>query len=73
MPAHDYNDSPLEIWIRKKHMKTNDFLKLVGCSRPVLWKAKKGLPISEHYAKKIFDATKGEVMPFHAPKGEVRL
>lgn len=63
MPLHDYDDSELEIWLRSRHMKTNDFVALIGCSRTVIWRVKKGFPISPLYAAKISDVTKGEVQP----------
>jgi hypothetical protein len=57
MPRHDYENSPLEKWIRERNMTTNDFVKLVRCSRPVVWKAKKGLPICSYYSRRIFKIT----------------
>jgi len=63
MPAHDYENSDLELWLRKKHMSTNEFVQLVGCSRPVVWKVKKGLPICPLYAKRIMEITLNEVNP----------
>lgn len=63
MPPHDYDDSPLEKWIRERNMTTNDFVSMVGCSRPVIWKVKKGLPICPMYAFKIMQITEGKVTP----------
>lgn len=59
------SDSELEAWIRKRHMTTARFVELVGCSRTVVWKVKRGIPICPLYAKKIFDLTDGEIQPLY--------
>jgi hypothetical protein len=53
----------MEKWLRKKNMSTKEFVEKVGCSRPVVWKVKRGLPICPKYANKISKLTKGEVNP----------
>jgi hypothetical protein len=50
-------------------MTTNKFTELVGCSRPVVWKVKRGIPICPKYAKKIIEITKGEIIPLMQPIG----
>ena len=56
-------NSLLEKWLRKRNMSTNKFVQLVGCSRPVVWKVKRGIPICPLYAKRIFDITEGQIVP----------
>jgi hypothetical protein len=63
--SQDYKDSDLERWLRKRNMKTIRFAELVGCSRPIIWKVKRGIAICPFYAKRIFDLTSGEVTPFY--------
>lgn len=53
----------LQAWIKKKQIKTKHFMQQVGCSKPVISKAKKGLPICTKYAHKIIELTNGEVVP----------
>ena len=61
--ATDCENSDLERWLRKRNMTTNRFVQLVGCSRPVVWKVKKGIAICPLYAKRIYEITEGEVRP----------
>ena len=68
----DTTDSPLENWIRARNMTTTEFTKMVGCSRPVVWKVKRGIAICPKYARKIVELTKGEVMPVIEPVGRQR-
>jgi hypothetical protein len=56
-------ESPLENWIKSNKLNTNKFSALVGCSRVVLWKVKKGLAVCPFYAKKIKELTNGEIQP----------
>ncbi len=63
--GQDYKDSDLERWLRKRNMKTARFVEMIGCSRPIIWKVKRGIPICPLYAKKIFDLTSGEVAPVY--------
>jgi hypothetical protein len=56
-------NSALEKWLRKKNMTTTHFVEMVGCSRPVVWKVKRGIPISPKYANRIIEITKGEIKP----------
>ena len=56
-------NSELEKWLRERNMTTNEFTKLVGCSRPVIWKAKRGIAICPLYAKRIYELTGGRVKP----------
>lgn len=69
MPENPLADSPMEKWLRKKNMSTTAFCKMVGCSRPVLWKVKRGLPISPQFANRIVELTDGEVNPKSEPVG----
>lgn len=57
------NPSKLETWLRERNMSTNRFTELVGCSRPVIWKVKRGLPISPMYASRVRELTNGEIEP----------
>ena len=61
--TQDYESSELERWLRKKHMSTNQLAAMVGCSRPVIWKVKKGIAICPLYAKRIYEITEGQVKP----------
>lgn len=61
MPSHNYHKSPLEIWLKQNKMSTNEFVEKIGCSRPTVWKAKRGIPISPMTAKKIYEFTNGEI------------
>jgi hypothetical protein len=56
-------NSDLDNWLLKNNMKTNDFALLVECSRTVVWKVKRGIPVCPTYAKKIYELTNGEVAP----------
>ena len=51
----------LETWLRKRNMTTKQFTEMVGCSRPVIWKAKKGLTISPQIAERIQKITNGQI------------
>lgn len=59
----DNQNSALEMWLRKRNMSTNRFVQLIGCSRVVIWKAKREIGICPAYAKKIYEITGGEVSP----------
>lgn len=61
MPSHNYHESPLENWLKENKMSTNEFVALIGCSRPTIWKAKRGIAISPITANKIYDVTKGQI------------
>ena len=56
-------NNSLENWLRKNFMETNEFVKLVGCSRQIIWKVKKNMKVSEKISKKIQEITNGEVVP----------
>lgn len=56
-------NSKLEKWLRDRNMTTNDFVKMIGCSRPTIWRAKLDKGISKHFAEKIIEITKGEIQP----------
>lgn len=68
MQSNVYN-SNLEKWLRARHMTTKKFVELVGCSRPVVWKVKRGIAICPLYAKKIYELTGGEIRPLVHPVG----
>lgn len=55
--------SALEKWLRKRQMTTNRFTELVGCSRTVIWKVKRGIAICPLYARRISQLTCGEIVP----------
>jgi len=58
-----WQNSKLEKWLRDRNMSTNKFVQLVGCSRPVVWKVKRGITICPYYAKRISEITQGEIQP----------
>lgn len=61
--SEEIEQSQLERWLRQRNMTTNRFTELVGCSRTVIWKVKKGIAICPLYAKRIIQITGGEIMP----------
>jgi len=63
MYEHIRSAGSLKFWLQKNYIKTGDFAKQVGCSRPVIWKAKRDIPICPLFAKRICELTKGEVNP----------
>lgn len=65
--------SDLESWLRKRNMSNKRFVELVGCSRPIVWKVKRGIAICPLYAKKIHDLTNGEVCPLTEKVGRPKL
>jgi len=65
-------NSPLEKWIRARNMTTTEFTNMVGCSRPVVWKVKRGIPICPKYARKIVEITRGEILPLIENVGRQR-
>jgi len=69
MDVIDYRESQLEKWLRNRNMTTNEFLDLIGCSRPILWKVKRGKPITAAYAERIAKVTNGEIRPVVTKKG----
>jgi len=68
-----FKSSPLEKWLHKNKMKTKEFADQVGCSRPIIWKVKIGLPIWDKYADRISRLTNGEIVPLGKPYGRPRL
>jgi hypothetical protein len=69
MLTEQCENSDMGKWLKKNYINAKDFQKKVGCSRPIILKVKKGIPISPLYAKRIFDLTKGEVNPVSQPVG----
>ena len=63
MAIENYRESDLEKWLKERQMTTNDFVQLIGCSRPVVWKVKRGIPICTLYARKIYEFTGGKIRP----------
>ncbi len=61
--VNDCENSDLERWLRQRNMTTKHFVELVGCSRPVIWRVKKGIAICPMYAKRIYEITEGQVKP----------
>lgn len=62
MTKKSFNNSDLELWLRKNNMTTKEFCKLIDCSTFVTWKIKNGKRVREYTAKKILEITKGEVL-----------
>lgn len=56
-------NSALEHWLRERNMKTVEFTRLVGCSRPTIWKVKRGIAICPYYARRVREITEGAVEP----------
>lgn len=54
-------ENNLDKWLRKNFMETNEFCKLVGCSRQIIWRVKKNKKVSEKILKKIREVTNDEV------------
>lgn len=63
----------LETWLREKNMTTNTFATLIECSRQVIWKVKRNIPIDSKIAKRIEEATDRSVVPDCHPVGKHRL
>ncbi|MBX9922916.1 MAG: hypothetical protein K2Y01_02285 [Rhabdochlamydiaceae bacterium] len=59
----------LERWLRKNNMETNELARLSGCTRQVIWKAKKNETIDDETAQKIYFITGGQVKPASRSKG----
>lgn len=68
---NNYENSKMELWLRKKRITTNEFSKLVGCSRQVIWKIKRNMPICPKFGQMIFSLTKGEISPQIRCQGEL--
>jgi hypothetical protein len=62
----------LERWLRKNNMETNELARLSGCTRQVIWKAKRNETIDEETAQKIYFITGGQVKPASRAKGRPR-
>lgn len=69
MEENDFRNSTLERWLREQRMTTKKFAELVGCSRIILWKVKKGMAVSPKYGDKIRELTQGHVSPKTEPVG----
>lgn len=69
MEDNDFRSSTLEKWLREKCMTTKRFSELVGCSRVIIWKVKRGMAVSPKYAQKIKEITEGAVIPTSEPVG----
>jgi hypothetical protein len=65
--------SKLESWLRNKNMTTNTFAELIKCSRSVIWKVKRDMPIDPKIAKRIEAMTDSLVIPETHPVGKPRL
>lgn len=63
MASENYRESDLEAWLKDRQMSTKAFTQLIGCSRPVVWKVKRGIPICPLYARKIYEFTAGKIKP----------
>lgn len=55
-------------WQKKRRLQTQTLVEMVGCCRPVICKAKRGIAISSRYSKKIYQITGGQV---DIPKADV--
>lgn len=60
----------LEQWLRRENMTTKYFSWLSSCSRTVLWKVKKKMPISSTIASRIAFLTDYQVEPLISKKKE---
>lgn len=69
MQENNFRDSELEKWLRSKNMTTKKFAELVGCTRIIIWKVKKGMPICPRYGERIKQITDGLVSPKIEPVG----
>lgn len=56
-------------WLLKKGMETNELAKILGVSRQVVWKIKKGKPCNPETAEKVYFITGGVVKPKEQPVG----
>lgn len=64
----------LESWLRSKNMTTNEFAEIIQCSRQVLWKVKRNIPIDPKIALRISEATGSVIRPDSNPVGgQIRL
>ena len=62
----------LDDWLAKNGMETAELARIVGVSRLVIWKVKKGKPILPETAQKIYFVTGGCVKPLSQPRGWVK-
>jgi hypothetical protein len=61
--------SDLHAWLQKRRIKTTAFAEMVQCTRAIIWKAKRGIPICPLFARRIRDLTGGEILPLSNPVG----
>lgn len=59
----------LSDWMAYHNMKMAEFARIIGVTRQVIWKVKRGLPVCPETAEKIYFATGGCVKPLEKPKG----
>lgn len=56
-------------WMIYHNMKIIEFARIIGVSRQVIWKVKKGHAVTPITAEKIYFATGGCVKPSEKPQG----
>jgi len=59
----------LERWLMKNDMETAELARIVGVTRQVIWKIKKGLAVDPETAQKIHFMTGGCVKPIARARG----
>jgi hypothetical protein len=64
-------ESDLHRWLVRNDMKLYDMAEKIPCDRYVLWKVKKGMPISRVTAKRIREFTRDEVIPVENKRGRI--
>jgi hypothetical protein len=60
-------------WAIKQQITKQDFAARIGCSRIVLWKVDRNIPICKKYADKIEKVTEGQIKPLVKNPGRKSL
>lgn len=59
----------LEAWLKENEMESSKLAEIIGVSRTVIWKVKKGRTVDEDTARKIRFVTGGKINPEFKPVG----
>jgi len=59
-------------WLTHHNMEINEFAKIIGVTRQVIWKIKKGKTVDSDTAKKVYFVTGGQVKPVTQRRGRPR-
>lgn len=59
-------------WLDSHEMETNELARILGVTRQVIWKIKKGMTCKPETAQKIYFLTGGAVKPEGVPQGRVK-